>query len=238
MRPGGDVLGARPRKDLETAVPTTPPSSGTPISFFMATEKMLERPIRQPITSGSLSAFGVGSLQETVYIADTNIHDQKSDSDSQDDRKFDGRRRSTIKPVYCDQRGSPECLGKASQAKVGDASPIHSSNRQPSPPGTSESMTSLSQIYQVQGLSLPSSPKSASTRSSRPSDEESMDEVASQAIISSDDEEDLSISELQDSAPQLIMPSIKMPSRRPFTERGKEMGRLKILIAGDSGMSC
>jgi len=38
------------------------------------------------------------------------------------------------------------------------------------------------------------------------------------------------------SAPQLIMPSIKMPSRRPFTEEGKSMGRLKVLIAGDSGV--
>lgn len=38
------------------------------------------------------------------------------------------------------------------------------------------------------------------------------------------------------SAPQLIMPSIKMPSRRPFTETGKAMGRLKVLIAGDSGV--
>lgn len=38
------------------------------------------------------------------------------------------------------------------------------------------------------------------------------------------------------SAPQLIMPSIKMPSRRPFTETGKAMGRLKVLMAGDSGV--
>lgn len=38
------------------------------------------------------------------------------------------------------------------------------------------------------------------------------------------------------SVPQLIMPSIKMPSRRPFTEEGKRMGRLKVLIAGDSGV--
>ncbi|KAL2155936.1 hypothetical protein VTH82DRAFT_678, partial [Thermothelomyces myriococcoides] len=38
------------------------------------------------------------------------------------------------------------------------------------------------------------------------------------------------------SAPQLVMPSIKMPSRRPFTEDGKRMGRLKVLIAGDSGV--
>ncbi|KAL1836627.1 hypothetical protein VTJ49DRAFT_4861 [Mycothermus thermophilus] len=38
------------------------------------------------------------------------------------------------------------------------------------------------------------------------------------------------------SAPQLVMPSIKMPSRRPFTDNGKRMGRLKLLIAGDSGV--
>lgn len=36
-------------------------------------------------------------------------------------------------------------------------------------------------------------------------------------------------------APQLIMPEITMPIRRPFTERGKRIGRLKIMVAGDSG---
>jgi hypothetical protein len=37
------------------------------------------------------------------------------------------------------------------------------------------------------------------------------------------------------SAPQLVMPSIKMPSRRPFTVEGKGIGRLKLLVAGESG---
>ncbi|CCX12258.1 Similar to Septin-7; acc. no. Q6GLZ5 [Pyronema omphalodes CBS 100304] len=37
-------------------------------------------------------------------------------------------------------------------------------------------------------------------------------------------------------APQLIMPQIIMPSRRPFTDKGKRIGKLKILIAGDSGI--
>ncbi|GAP89993.1 putative heat shock protein [Rosellinia necatrix] len=35
------------------------------------------------------------------------------------------------------------------------------------------------------------------------------------------------------SIPQLVMPSISMPSRRPFTETGKSLGHLKILLAGD-----
>ncbi|KAK3682736.1 hypothetical protein B0T22DRAFT_414152, partial [Podospora appendiculata] len=50
------------------------------------------------------------------------------------------------------------------------------------------------------------------------------------------DKEPLSSMMDSGSAPQLIMPSIKMPSRRPFTEDGKSMGRLKVLIAGDSGV--
>ncbi|KAG9240030.1 Septin-domain-containing protein [Calycina marina] len=62
-----------------------------------------------------------------------------------------------------------------------------------------------------------------------------VDENASQAVISSSEEEQTT-SELMDSGsvPQLVMPSIKMPSRRPFTEKGKYMGKLKVLIAGDS----
>jgi hypothetical protein len=64
-----------------------------------------------------------------------------------------------------------------------------------------------------------------------------MDDVASQAILSSGEDDPHVPSEMIDSgsAPQLVMPSIKMPSRRPFTEKGKNMGRLKVLIAGDSG---
>lgn len=64
------------------------------------------------------------------------------------------------------------------------------------------------------------------------------DESASQAILSSEDGDREARSDMMESgsAPQLIMPSIRMPSRRPFTERGKRMGRFKMLIAGDSGM--
>lgn len=39
------------------------------------------------------------------------------------------------------------------------------------------------------------------------------------------------------SFPQLVMPSIQMPSRRPFTTKGKAMGKLKVLLAGQAGMS-
>lgn len=84
--------------------------------------------------------------------------------------------------------------------------------------------------------SLPSSPKSASSRSLQKSDEDNIsDDAASQAIASSEDDEDNQPAAVQDSQPELIMPSIKMPSRRPFTTRGKSMGRFKIMVAGHKG---
>lgn len=68
------------------------------------------------------------------------------------------------------------------------------------------------------------------------SDSDSIEEDrSSQAMLSSGEEDGEVQSTLRDSAPQLIMPSLKMPSRRPFTEKGKSMGTLKILIAGSRG---
>ena len=71
----------------------------------------------------------------------------------------------------------------------------------------------------------------------------SAEEVGSRGPLSVDDgeadgQELLLSSAMMDSgsAPQLIMPSIKMPSRRPFTPEGKSMGRLKVLLAGASGV--
>ena len=83
---------------------------------------------------------------------------------------------------------------------------------------------------------MPSTPRSSSLQSLKLSDEEpALDEVASQAVASSGDEDD-TVPEEMGSFPQLVMPSIQMPSRRPFTTKGKAMGKLKVLVAGDAGM--
>lgn len=232
MRPGGDVLGGRPRKDVEAATPAPSPSNGTPTSFFIASEDaMLGRSFREPTVEGHESNFGVASLQDTIYSGEAEREDEKNDSDSRD-----GRRRSTLKIPGHGRYSSPGSLERALQAHFKDSSSAYSSVRRTSPTA-SGSMTSLSQVSPSQGLSLPSSPKSTSTHSSRPLDEDSLDEAAGRAIGSGEEDEAYYASPLQDSAPQLIMPSIQMPSRRPFTERGKATGRLKILIAGDSGIA-
>ena len=96
--------------------------------------------------------------------------------------------------------------------------------------------TSLFLSSPIAGLSLPSSPRSYSSKSLRQEDSDEMgDDIASQAIASSEDDEMDLPAGARNSAPQLIMPSIKIPSRRPFTDRGKHIGRIKVLIAGGSG---
>ncbi|PSK51648.1 hypothetical protein B9Z65_2915 [Elsinoe australis] len=84
-------------------------------------------------------------------------------------------------------------------------------------------------------------PGSGSPRSVRLSDDDaiSFDDSASQAILSSsgdEDEEELGLADTQtvpmSVGPQLVMPSVLLPARRPFTERGKQLGRMRILIAG------
>ncbi|KAG8627335.1 hypothetical protein KVT40_004818 [Elsinoe batatas] len=86
-------------------------------------------------------------------------------------------------------------------------------------------------------------PGSGSPRSVRLSDDDaiSFDDSASQAILSSSGEEDNEDTQMDERptvllppGPQLVMPSVAMPARRRFTERGKQLGRLRILIAGQT----
>ena len=85
--------------------------------------------------------------------------------------------------------------------------------------------------------SLPSSPQSFSNQSVKPLDDISIaDDLSNPVGSGEEDNEPPSASLLAGSdSTSLVMPSIKMPSRRPFTEQGKAMGRFKVLIAGAPG---
>jgi hypothetical protein len=89
---------------------------------------------------------------------------------------------------------------------------------------------------------IPSTSSAVSLQSLKLSDEESaIDESASQAVMSSGEEEGAEANTQEGTSgsfPQLVMPSIQMPSRRPFTTKGKAMGKLKVLVAGESGKVC
>ncbi|CAN8096518.1 unnamed protein product [Discula destructiva] len=64
------------------------------------------------------------------------------------------------------------------------------------------------------------------------------EEIDNQALSGGEELEPISPACVDEngSTVQLVMPSIRMPSRRPFTEKGKRIGRLKVLLAGDSGV--
>lgn len=241
MRPGADVLGRRSRKDLDAVgfASTAGLAHNTPTSFRMLSEDEVENSSTKDFGPGSDSTFGVRSLQETIDEASSHMKPEDDEEEEQNDvgDGHEGRRRSTLRPKQ-KVRTRDSSRGSVEQAPVntGNSSPYNPSQADHLAPSMSQSFASLSS--QAPLSSMPSSPKSFSNRSSRPSDEDSMDEGGSQAIASSEDDdiEPQSQSSMQDSAPQLIMPSIKMPSRRPFTERGKGLGRLKVLVAGDSGM--
>lgn len=235
MRPTGDVLGGRSCKDVEGVPSGSSSIYAPPTSFFLASEDMVEKKYEQSINRGDSSMFGVESLQETTHTPPLG-DDQKMENDNDNRGDCGTRRRSTLKPTERERGGSLGNNEHILRACTEETSPPLACHRPVLPHSTSESLVSMSQNSHLQGVSSPSSLKSISTPSFRHSDEESMDEATSQAITSSgEDETDLPV-EVQDSSPQLVMPSIKMPSRRPFTERGKKLGVLKILIAGDSGI--
>lgn len=125
-----------------------------------------------------------------------------------------------------------ESISTSDPADADDISLI--SDAAPSRLNLPEPMSNLSQPITPLMLATPGSPSAISDAMSVSFSED----VASQALSMSQDLDNMDASEMMDSgsAPQLVMPSIKMPSRRPFTDGGKRIGRLKVLVAGDSGV--
>ncbi|KAL8733866.1 MAG: hypothetical protein Q9166_001854 [cf. Caloplaca sp. 2 TL-2023] len=228
MRANRDIQSSRSRKDHEPITSTPSPFHGPPTSFFLATEEDLRN--RDSDSHGVDSTFGVRSLQETPDEAKEQ-HDGV-EGNGEDFEEDLGKRRSTLRAIHKPQDGPHE---DSSQGRGGGSeSPLFG---QPRLSSTLPSVSSLSQGSHGVHLSLPSSPKSNSSRSGRPSDQDSAYDDSSQAVASSEDEADQAQSHgALENAPQLVMPSIQMPSRRPFTERGRNMGKLKVLVAGDSGL--
>jgi hypothetical protein len=161
------------------------------------------------------STYGVQSLEETI--------DETTARSSEHSHMMEATQDPSGRTPHHDDSGHKNTL-------------IHRDGRPASFP-----LTPLGIDSPAEPISFPSSPKSTSTRSLRPSEDMSLpDEASSHAIASDDDDNEdqpaASQSDLLASDPQLIMPSIRMPSRRPFTERGKMIGRLKIMVAGAPGM--
>ena len=242
MRPPvPDVVPPRARK-ASFEQPWTDPRNPIPATFFLS-----RSPTHDPNDddAGALpdSMYGVQSLDEAVHQA--TVAASECDIDIPAENKNNTRlspnpANDTLPPPHDDghrdEEEDPEVKADRRRSTLKACELL---NVQP-PPSDSALSRPLTPLNLNLGIlddpsSLPSSPKSLSSHSLKPLDDISItDEQSSQAVVS--DEEDQDIPEPgTDSMPQLIMPSLRMPSRRPFTERGKAMGRLKLLFAGASG---
>ena len=237
--PGDDAFTTRSRSGSSAdndATPLASRSQPPQMTYFIADEKMMEAAQSHSPTMlpkhrdlSKSSTYGVESLETTI----SSLAHDSDESEEKVRRARQNWKKHLTQQTPTRNEDDPESTSPSLKSS-GDASrnvsPSH--QRRSSQATISRPFTPLS-FGSPAPASIMSSPDSR-----RNSDAGSyMDDIASQAIVSSGDEDRDIGSELIDSgsAPQLVMPSIKMPSRRPFTERGKNMGRLKVLIAGDSG---
>ncbi|KAH7360393.1 Septin-domain-containing protein [Rhexocercosporidium sp. MPI-PUGE-AT-0058] len=238
--PGDDAYTGRSRS---TSFDNDPTPLGTrsqapQMSYFIADEKAMEAsqsrspcilPKQKDLSKGN--SYGVESLETTIssLAPDSDDSDEKLRNARHNWKKNLGQRMSRKSEEDLSQPTSPSARSSGDVSR--NASP--SFQRRSSQATISRPFTPLS-------YGSPAPPSLLSSPDSRRNSDASslLDEVASQAIVSSGDEDKEMGTDMVDSgsAPQLVMPSIKMPSRRPFTDRGKNMGRLKVLIAGDSGV--
>lgn len=194
------------------------------------------------------STFGVRSLEDTLIDAERADALQHFGVDVDKRLTTDSRRQSSSP--------SRHAIFNLLLPEARDTLPISTTPLTPAPPLTARPVLRqtptaiLNMPFTPVYLASPgsestpiSSPRSGSLRSFHFSDEESVaDDTGSQAIMSSgeeedDDDDDVAPRMPQTDAPQLVMPSISIPTRRAFTARGAGVGKLKILVAGPRGTS-
>ncbi|KAH7078911.1 Septin-domain-containing protein [Paraphoma chrysanthemicola] len=241
--PGGDALppAVKPRSRKSSIDQPTVASSHVPTTFFMRSEEEMEQSVAsssntQPLGKQRDSTYGVQSLADTLEAAFGPDHSPSGKHARVHDVVGHREQSATRSASYSSSAGSgklSESLRSSPKRKLRRKLSGHASSMLPMPPN-------LEGLSPTPVSAVPSTPSAVSLHSLKLSDEESaMDESASQAVTSGGEEEAEDKNTEQgtaDSFPQLVMPSIQMPSRRPFTTKGKAMGKLKILVAGESGI--
>ncbi|KAF4223756.1 hypothetical protein CNMCM8980_010298 [Aspergillus fumigatiaffinis] len=228
--------------------PWTDPRSTAPATFFLArshTSHSDELALEDSDVSKEYM-YGVQSLEDSVQEASISSSQNIFDR-STSDRLSSGSAVADLRPDINldvnensseDENGvdSPPLGRRRSTIRQFDSLRTEVSLQPPSDRASSRPPTPLNPD---EPSSLPSSPKSVSNQSMKHLDDISITDDLSSHAVGSEDEGNDARETLNsagfDSTSQLIMPSIRMPSRRPFTDRGKTMGRFKVLIAGACG---
>ncbi|CAL3965540.1 unnamed protein product, partial [Diplocarpon coronariae] len=212
--PGDDVFAGRSRStSLDDPTPLAPRAQAPQMSYFLADEKTMEasqsrsssNPHKQRDPSKS-SPYGVESLE-------TMISSLAQDSDDSDEKLLNARRKRKKNLGQRLSRKSKEDLSEPVSPSAKTSSDI-SRNISPAFPRRT-SQPSIPRPFTPLSYGSPAPPSPLSSPGSRRNSVAGslMDDVASQAIQSSGEEDKDMGSEMVDSgsAPQLVMPSIKMP---------------------------
>lgn len=243
-------------KAMNAATTTTTNPTGIPNSSTRDDNKMMS-------DNAAASTHGVLCLGE-AFGAKNTLHeeDEREDNDNDGIYRLFRRKRKASKsepspdasPVVQTMKDTHETdvMNPSSNTGITNVSPIPNT----SPLRHARHIHQLTESLPLTPLmtcehtpldsAFPSTPKSGSFRSLRLSDEDDglTEDNASQAIAPSDDEDGHQPAEqkslmdnMGSSMPELVMPSLSMPTRRPFTARGRMMGRLKVCVAGAKGTS-
>nr|POF02604.1 hypothetical protein CFP56_58236 [Quercus suber] len=255
------------------------PSPSTPNTFFLRTERDIEKSMQQrgrklsnhvddleasdalPARAVGDSSFGTQSLEDTMnpsLVLGTGLSRVDSyGSELSSDAAVEGpalvsKKRKAGNPVHpkiaaTGQRIlSSEYLHTSATASPLSLRSAESPLRLHMRRGSASSVNYSQPISPLRISPHPESvrigtPRSGSAKSFRSSGDESrtVDETTSQAVEPSINDVDDNGAEEQiesGSMPQLVMPSIAMPTRKPFTERGKRMGRLRVMVVGPRGV--
>ncbi|KAF1834458.1 hypothetical protein BDW02DRAFT_568986 [Decorospora gaudefroyi] len=233
--PGGDALAApaKPRSRKSSVDDAAPPSSHVPTTFVMKRVEDLEHSMASPHDADTLGrhwtgTLGVQSLTDTLEAA----FGTESSPAAKGSAKAGRPRDDGTKSARTESDSSS--IGPVTLPDGSKTTPVRKLKRVFSNHGSPITFTSP-----PLNLAVSSTPRTASMNSLKLSDEEyAMDDAGSQAVVSSGEEEEYAETQQGggSSFPQLVMPSIQMPTRRPFTTRGKAMGKLKIMVAGETGI--
>ena len=211
-------------------------SNNSHMSFVFADEATVDsyidqsnsRPrFRDPRKTTSLE---FGNASRTSFTDEDHKHDDDNDNENENEDEDDDE---------TDRDSSRPTSSRIESEYVTPYSPmVASSTFSHSPASMISHQPELSRPITPMMLGTSVTGSALSGRSSRNSF--TISSVSEHAVSSDEEEEEDTgrnpgTASESGNAPQLIMPSINMPSRRPFTTAGKSIGRLKVLVAGDSG---
>ncbi|KAF1366097.1 hypothetical protein EJ07DRAFT_94195 [Lizonia empirigonia] len=241
MRPppgSSDALppSVKPRSRKSSMDHAAAPSNKSPTTFFMKSEQEMEQSLTASQNTCSVgrqqdSTYGVQSLGDTLEAA-------FGGEDVAASKKAGSRSYAASHSRHAARSGSHSSSADSTKSPESPlASPLQKLKRKLPTRTTSTPLTPLNvdAPSPLPSSAIPGTPTSVSLHSLKLSDEDSViDEAASQAITSSGEEEDDVETQqgASNSFPQFVMPSIQMPTRKPFTTKGKNMGKLKVLVAG------